>query len=108
MQVVDARRPLLYRCADLEEYVEEIGLRQGPEEGRKQNLLLVNKADLVSEHQRKEWANFFESRNIDFIFFSAIEEQEKLDDLKEELREQEEKEADLIKKFSALTDSGKF
>ena len=43
-------------------------------------MLLVNKADLVSEEQRKEWAKYFNEKNIDFIFFSAVEEQERLED----------------------------
>ena len=33
VQVVDARRPLLYRCADVEKYVKEVALRQGEEKG---------------------------------------------------------------------------
>ena len=41
---------------------------------------MVNKADLVSEEQRKEWAKYFNEKNIDFIFFSAVEEQERLED----------------------------
>lgn len=68
----------------MEKYVTEIGARQGPEQDRKSNLLLVNKADLVSEEQRIEWADYFESRNIDFCFFSAIEEQEKIDEIVEQ------------------------
>ena len=43
-------------------------------------MLLVNKADLVSEEQRKEWAKYFNEKNIDFVFFSAVEEQERLED----------------------------
>ena len=33
VQVVDARRPLLYRCADVEKYVTEVAARQGEEKG---------------------------------------------------------------------------
>ena len=83
VQLVDARRPLLYRCGDVEKYVTEVGARQGPEQDRKTNLLLVNKADLVSEEQRKQWAEYFNTCGIDFVFFSAVEEQEKIDELKE-------------------------
>ena len=40
----------------------------------KQNLLLVNKSDFLSEEQRKAWAEYFKSENIKFAFFSAITE----------------------------------
>ena len=59
--------------------------RQGDEPDRKENLLLLNKADLVSEEQRKIWANYFQKQGIEFIFFSAIEEQEKIEDEKEKV-----------------------
>merc|ERR1712131_287972 len=80
VQLVDARRPLLFRCADLEKYVHEVAARQGPEEFRKENVLLLNKADLVSLEQRKFWASYFVEKGIEFIFFSAIEEQERIED----------------------------
>ena len=63
----------------------EVAERQGDEPDRKQNLLLLNKADLVSEEQRKIWANYFQKEGIEFIFFSAIEEQEKIEDEKEKV-----------------------
>jgi large subunit GTPase 1 len=44
-QIVDARNPLLYRNADLATYVSEV-------DARKKNLLIVNKADMLSEKQR--------------------------------------------------------
>lgn len=54
IQVVDARNPLMFRCADLESYVTEIN-------PAKECLLLVNKADFLSAPQvgregaRREW-----------------------------------------------------
>lgn len=45
IQIVDARNPLLFRCADLEKYVLEV-------EGNKRNLLLINKADFLTHNQR--------------------------------------------------------
>ena len=48
VQIVDARHPLLFRCPDLEEYVKEVS----PE---KRNLLLINKADLLTVAQRDQW-----------------------------------------------------
>ncbi|KAE8149185.1 hypothetical protein BDV25DRAFT_156853 [Aspergillus avenaceus] len=64
VQIVDARNPLLFRSEDLELYVKEIS-------PKKQNLLLVNKADMLTEKQREAWADYFERNNISFRFFSA-------------------------------------
>ena len=64
VQIVDARNPLLFRCTDLETYVLEV-------DPRKKNLLLVNKADLLSKKQREIWKSYFNAHKIDFIFFSA-------------------------------------
>ncbi|KAL4870515.1 hypothetical protein BDV12DRAFT_165752 [Aspergillus spectabilis] len=64
VQIVDARNPLLFRSEDLELYVKEIS-------PKKRNLLLVNKADMLTEKQREMWADYFERHQIDFRFFSA-------------------------------------
>ncbi|KAA8647607.1 hypothetical protein EYZ11_004948 [Aspergillus tanneri] len=64
VQIVDARNPLLFRSEDLEHYVKEL-------DPKKQNLLLVNKADMLTEKQRQVWADYFEENNISFRFFSA-------------------------------------
>jgi large subunit GTPase 1 len=45
IQIVDARNPMLFRCEDLETYVKQVDPKKG-------NLLLVNKADLLSKTQR--------------------------------------------------------
>lgn len=69
VQIVDARSPLFFRSVDLESYVSSLS---DPENGReKRNLLLVNKADLLSRKQRVEWANYFKERKINYVFFSA-------------------------------------
>ncbi|SCU84097.1 LAME_0C08218g1_1 [Lachancea meyersii CBS 8951] len=72
VQIVDARDPLLFRSRDLELYVKE--LHEG-----KQNLLLVNKADLLTRRQRIMWAKYFLSRDISFTFFSAARANEILE-----------------------------
>ncbi|SCW00518.1 LAFE_0C05952g1_1 [Lachancea fermentati] len=77
VQIVDARDPLLFRSVDLEAYVKEI-------DDRKQNLLLVNKADLLTLKQRIMWAKYFISRNISFTFFSAARANEILEIQKEQ------------------------
>jgi large subunit GTPase 1 len=64
IQIVDARNPLLYRSEDLAKYVKEV-------DPRKENLLLVNKADMMSYEQRKTWAEYFQKAGINFQFFSA-------------------------------------
>ena len=64
VQIVDARNPLLFRSEDLESYVKHVG-------PRKENLLLVNKADMLTEEQRQAWADYFEEAGIAYKFFSA-------------------------------------
>ena len=64
VQIVDARNPLLFRCEDLEKYVKEV-------DPKKNNLLLVNKADMMTLEQRRAWANYFQTAGINFRFFSA-------------------------------------
>ena len=49
IQIVDSRHPLLFRSQDLEKYVKEVS-------GLKNNLVLINKADFLTEEQRIAWA----------------------------------------------------
>lgn len=64
VQIVDARNPLMFRSEDLERYVKEV-------DERKNNLLLVNKADMMTAEQRSAWADYFEKEGISYRFFSA-------------------------------------
>ena len=64
VQIVDARNPLLFRSEDLEKYVKEVN-------PKKNNLLLVNKADMMTLQQREAWADHFERVGINYKFFSA-------------------------------------
>lgn len=64
VQIVDARNPLLFRSEDLEVYVKHV-------DPRKENLLLVNKSDMMTLEQRKAWADYFEEAGIAYKFFSA-------------------------------------
>ena len=64
VQIVDARNPLLFRSEDLERYVKEV-------DPTKENLLLVNKADMMTLRQRSAWAEHFEEKGIQYTFFSA-------------------------------------
>ncbi|OAX84224.1 hypothetical protein ACJ72_01410 [Emergomyces africanus] len=72
VQIVDARNPLLFRSEDLEKYVKEV-------DPRKRNLLLVNKADMMTEKQRETWADYFEEQGINYKFFSAALAKESLE-----------------------------
>ncbi|KAI0003432.1 P-loop containing nucleoside triphosphate hydrolase protein [Xylariaceae sp. FL0662B] len=64
VQIVDARNPLLFRSEDLERYVKDVDVE-------KKNLLLVNKADMMTTKQRKAWAKYFKENRIAYRFFSA-------------------------------------
>ncbi|KAI0229998.1 hypothetical protein L0F63_002613 [Massospora cicadina] len=77
VQIVDARNPLFFRSLDVEKYVVEVD----PE---KRNLLLINKADLLTYAQRyvvslyvstkppsQAWADYFDSEGITYVFYSA-------------------------------------
>ena len=78
LQIVDARNPLLFRCADLERYAKEI-------DPRKRCMLLINKADLLSKAQRARWADYLRSQKIEFLWWSAAAAQSELEE--EERRE---------------------
>ncbi|XP_074860326.1 large subunit GTPase 1 homolog isoform X2 [Carettochelys insculpta] len=67
VQIVDARNPLLFRCQDLECYVKEVS-------SDKENIILMNKADLLSKEQRLTWAQFFEREGVKVVFWSALAE----------------------------------
>ncbi|KAK9777558.1 putative CP-type G domain-containing protein [Seiridium cardinale] len=64
VQIVDARNPLMFRSEDLEAYVTDV-------DKKKKNLLLVNKADMMTTKQRKVWAKYFKEKKIAYRFFSA-------------------------------------
>lgn len=72
IQVVDGRNPLLFYTEDLKKYLSEF-------EPKKKMILLVNKADLLSDQQRNSWATYFHDHQIKFLFYSAHDEQKKLD-----------------------------
>ncbi|KAF1813498.1 P-loop containing nucleoside triphosphate hydrolase protein [Eremomyces bilateralis CBS 781.70] len=95
VQIVDARNPLLFRCEDLEKYVKEV-------DPGKNNLLLVNKADMMTSYQRKIWAEHFKKAGISFRFFSAElskernEAQKDEEDSEDESSEEEDEEEEDI------------
>lgn len=79
VQIVDARNPLLFRCEDLECYVKEV-------DASKENVILINKADLLTAEQRSAWASYFEKEDVQVIFWSALAETTQLNgDSKEQV-----------------------
>uniref|UniRef100_A0A671S2Z9 Large subunit GTPase 1 homolog n=1 Tax=Sinocyclocheilus anshuiensis TaxID=1608454 RepID=A0A671S2Z9_9TELE len=72
VQIVDARKPLLFRCPDLEKYVKEVSVH-------KVNMLLLNKADLLTREQRRAWARYFQKEGIRAVFWSALAEAQRLE-----------------------------
>lgn len=62
--MLDARDPLQYFSEDLVNYALEIS-------PTKRSFLLLNKADLLSEDCRAEWARWFDEEGLDFAFWSA-------------------------------------
>lgn len=97
VQIVDARNPMQFRCQDLEKYVSEMNdpetnpfdgtqeetaaaeaegveppaARLAEKDRKRRNLLLINKADLLDEDQRRSWAKYFDTQGINYAFFSA-------------------------------------
>ena len=61
-----------FRCPDLEKYVKEVS-------PLKKNLLLINKADLLTAEQRETWSSYLTEQGLDFAFFSALEDEEEED-----------------------------
>ncbi|KPI86678.1 hypothetical protein ABL78_4236 [Leptomonas seymouri] len=66
--ILDARNPLMFRSTDFEKYVQSTQNSKGEP---KKVVLLLNKSDLLTEAQRREWAGYFKSRGDVFFFFSA-------------------------------------
>ncbi|KAI5963161.1 uncharacterized protein KGF55_002953 [Candida pseudojiufengensis] len=86
VQIVDARNPLFFRSVDLEKYVN--GFNEiNDSNHQKNNLLLVNKADLLTRDQRIAWAQYFKDKNINYVFFSAAKANELLEKEREELEQ---------------------
>lgn len=71
LQLVDARNPLFYLSKDLKEYAESLG---------KPMMVLINKSDYLSAHQRAQWRDYLVEQGWDPVFFSAAMEQKKIDD----------------------------
>jgi len=60
---------------------------EGDAYGKRRTLLLINKSDLLDYKQRRAWADYFDTQNIQYAFFSAARAAEVLE--REQLAEQE-------------------
>lgn len=96
IQVVDCRDPTFFRCEDLDKYINEV-------DPRKKTLLLLNKADLLSDDQRFFWGSYLKSKGIDFVFFSALNENKRIQLIQQQqlLKKQLEEEKEKAKKRAA-------
>lgn len=74
-EILDARNPLAFRCKSFEEYVRRHTNSAGKP---KEVVLLLNKADLLSERQRIAWASYLTQRGFQFFFFSAKQSTQEL------------------------------
>jgi large subunit GTPase 1 len=72
IQVVDGRNPLLFYTGDLSRYLSTM-------DPPKRMVLLVNKSDLLTTNQRLAWKDYFNAKRIKHMFYSAFDEQSKLD-----------------------------
>ena len=95
VQIVDARNPLLFRSEDLESYVKAV-------DPKKQNLLLINKADMMTTRQRMAWAHHLTKAGIAYKFFSAHLAKEL-----NEARENEEEDGAVAQQSSSTRVAGK-
>ncbi|XP_014004752.2 large subunit GTPase 1 homolog [Salmo salar] len=100
VQIVDARNPLLFRCPDLECYVKEVSRD-------KVNLLLVNKADLLTREQRRIWARYFQREGLHAVFWSALVENERLEAEEKgmEVEEQEDEQSETENEDEGMPDN---
>lgn len=65
IQIVDSRNPEVFYCPDLIIYAKELN-------PLKESILLLNKADLLTESQRDHWSTHFKSKGVNFLFYSAL------------------------------------
>lgn len=55
-----------------ENYVKEVSRH-------KVNMLLLNKADLLTREQRQAWARYFQKEGVRAVFWSALAEAQRLE-----------------------------
>jgi len=75
IQIVDARNPEFFYASDLDKYIKDVG------GNKKEFILLINKSDFLSKELIQHWSDYFKSKKITHLFFSALVEQNLIDDL---------------------------
>lgn len=81
VQLADARNPMFYLSDDLREYAASLG---------KPMMVLVNKSDYLTSRQRQVWYDYLVAQGWEYpVFFSAVQEQQKLDEHAQEQRRME-------------------
>ncbi|KAF4037240.1 50S ribosome-binding GTPase [Phytophthora infestans] len=84
VQIVDARNPLFYRSTDLDAYAKE---------GETPVVLFWSSTSLISWMNAKgeltAWGDHFKKENINFVFFSAKEAQDEIDEEAKKLRQEQ-------------------
>lgn len=56
---------------------QELYVKEASE--HKVNMLLLNKADLLTREQRRSWARHFQKEGLRAVFWSALAERDRLD-----------------------------
>jgi large subunit GTPase 1 len=84
LEIVDARNPLAFRCVDFEKYVGTHTNKQG---ATKTFIILLNKADLLTENQRRAWSVYFTKKGLKFLFFAAKQLDKTIDHAAQELED---------------------
>lgn len=88
LQIVDARNPAFFYARDLDLYIKEVGKsdrasdhspEQPGENDSKKFVLLINKADFLTQELRQHWSDYFKEKKVNHIFFSALYEQSRID-----------------------------
>ena len=82
VQLVDARNPLFYLSHDLRDYATTTL--------NKPMMVVINKSDYLTSQQRQVWYEYLQKQGWEVVFFSAHDEQHKLDQAAQEQRKREE------------------
>ncbi|TIA92874.1 hypothetical protein E3P99_00348 [Wallemia hederae] len=89
VQIVDGRNPEMFWARDLDPYVRKMGKKEvawrtegAMDTEGKRSLVLINKADLLDQEQREQWADFFDKQGIRYAFFSALNASELIEQLR--------------------------
>ncbi|ELP92006.1 hypothetical protein EIN_387400, partial [Entamoeba invadens IP1] len=88
LQIVDGRDPLFYYSRDLVKYIKELGTKKAG--------ILVNKADLLTENQRRLWLKYFDENGIRVLFYSALKENKEIEGKEEKRMRRRKKQGDFM------------